>query len=146
MPTGARLTAALCLALLAFILSGEIMPLMPEGTDFGYFTVINIAIGLIIGWVVMGKRAGRGFVPAINNGIGGVAVMLFWGLFIQGTYEMFRLAMRNRYDGPFEALSAIFTIGLDYAIVIFVPVVIVTLLVGALVSGLVTEKASRHWR
>jgi len=146
MPTGARLTAALCLALLAFILSGQIMPLMPEGTDFGYFTVINIAIGLIIGWVVMGKRAGRGIIPAINNGIGGVAVMLFWGLFIQGTYEMFRLAMRNRYDGPFEALSAIFTIGLDYATVIFVPVVIGTVLVGALVSGLVTEKASRHWR
>ncbi len=146
MPTGARLTAALCLALLAFILSSEIMPLMPEGTDFGYFTLINIAIGLIIGWVVMGKRAGRGFVPAINNGIGGVAVMLFWGLFIQGTYEMFRLAMRNRYDGPFEALSAIFTIGLDYAIVIFVPVVIVTVLVGALLSGLVTEHASRRWR
>ncbi|PCJ06653.1 MAG: tellurium resistance protein [Rhodobacteraceae bacterium] len=146
MPTGARLTAALCLALLAFVLSSEIMPLMPEGTNFGYFTPLNMGLGLVIGWVVMGKRAGRGFVPAINNGIGGVAVLLFWGVFIQGGYEMFRLAMRNRYDGPFEALSAIFTIGLDYAFVIFVPEVIVTVLVGALVSGLATEKASHHWR
>ncbi|KAE9628603.1 EscU/YscU/HrcU family type III secretion system export apparatus switch protein [Parasedimentitalea maritima] len=146
MPTGARLTAALCLALLAFLLSGEIMPLMPEGTNFGYFTPLNMCLGLLVGWFVMGKRAGRGFVPALNNGISGVAVLLFWGLFIQGAYEMFRLAMRNRYGGPFEALSAIFTIGLDYAIVIFVPEVIVTVLIGAIVSGLATENASRRWR
>lgn len=146
MPTGARLTAALCLALLAFILSGEIKPLLPEGTDFGNFTPINMGLGFVIGWVVMGKRAGRGTVPAINNGIGGVAVLLFWGLFVQGCYEMFRLAMRNRYDGPFEALAAIFSIGLDYAYVIFVPEIIVTVLVGALVSGLATESASRRWR
>jgi len=146
MPTGARLTAALCLALLAFILTGQIMPLMPEGTNFGYFTPLNIGLGLVIGWVVMGKRAGRGTVPAINNGIGGVAVLLFWGLFIQGAYEMFRLAMRNRYGGPFDALSAIFTIGLDYAIVIFVPEIIVTVLIGAVVSGLATESAWRRWR
>lgn len=146
MPTGARLTAALCLALLAFLLSGEIMPLMPEGTNFGYFTPLNMCLGLLVGWFVMGKRAGRGFVPALNNGVSGVAVLLFWGLFIQGAYEMFRLAMRNRYGGPFEALSAIFTIGLDYAIVIFVPEVIVTVLIGAIVSGLATENASRRWR
>jgi len=146
MPTGARLTAALCLALLAFILTWQIMPLMPEGTNFGYFIPLNISLGLVIGWVVMGKRAGRGTVPAINNGIGGVAVLLFWGLFIQGGYEMFRLAMRNRYGGPFDALSAIFTIGLDYAIVIFVPEIIVTVLVGAVVSGLATESAWRRWR
>ncbi|NRB20145.1 MAG: TrgA family protein [Rhodobacteraceae bacterium] len=146
MPTGAKLTAALCLALLAFILSEEIKPLMPEGTNFGNFTYFNMAIGLVVGWVVMGKRAGRGRVPAINNGISGVAVMMFWGLFTYGIDEMFRLAMRNRYDGPFEALSQIFVIGLGYATDIFVPQVIATVLIGALVSGLVTESASRRWR
>ncbi|NIZ62239.1 tellurium resistance protein [Sedimentitalea sp. CY04] len=146
MPTGAKLTAALCLTLLAFILSGQIKPLMPEGTNFGYFTQINMVIGLIVGWVVMGKRAGRGTAAAINNGISGVAVMLFWGLFIYGCKEMFRLAMRNRYGGPFEALSEIFVIGLDYAIIIFVPQVIGMVLIGALASGLATESASRRWR
>jgi len=146
MPTGAKLTAAVCLAFLAFILSGQVKPLMPEGTDFSNFTPFNMAIGLVIGWVVMGKRAGRGTVPAINNGISGVAVMLFWALFIYGGKEMFRLAMRNRYDGPFEALSQIFVIGMNYGIDIFVPQVIATVLIGAVVSGLVTESASRRWR
>ena len=51
MPNAARLAAAVSLAILAFILSGQIMPLMPEGTDFGYFTIINMTLGILVGWI-----------------------------------------------------------------------------------------------
>ncbi|UWQ52295.1 TrgA family protein [Leisingera caerulea] len=146
MPTGARLTAAICLGLVAFFVSFLVMPLMPEGTDFGYFVHVNVALGLLCGWIFMGKRVGRGLVPAINNGITGMAVMVLWALFIQGAWEMFRLAMRHRYDGPFEALSAIFVIALDYFFVIAVPSVLVPLAVGGILAGLATENASRRWR
>jgi cation transport ATPase len=146
MPTGARLVAALCLAFLAFVVSSQVMPLMPEGTDFGYFTHINVILGLVCGWKVIGSRAGRGVVPAINNGFTGMVVMVFWALFIQGAWEMFQLASRNRYSGPFDALSAIFVIGLDYAVVIAVPMVIGTLLAGGILTGLAAERASRVWR
>ena len=146
MPDGARLMAGVCLAVIAFIVSTMIMPLWPEGTNFGYFTYVNIAIGFVSGWVVMGKRAGKGITAAINNGITGVLVMMFWGLFVQGCYEMFRLAMRKRYDNPFEALSQIFVIGLDYAGTIAIPNILITLAVGALVAGLATEYAWRTWR
>ena len=50
-----------------------------------------------------GQTRGRGWTAGINNGLTGVASLVFWALFVQGCYEMFRLAMRNRYDGPFEA-------------------------------------------
>ncbi|MBO9449636.1 TrgA family protein [Tropicibacter sp. R16_0] len=146
MPDAARLVAALSLALIAFIVSGLVMPLMPEGMDFGYFTWVNVGLGVICGWVVMGKRAGRGITPAINNGVTGVLALLFWGLFVQGAYEMFRQAMRNRFDGPFEALGAIFTIGFDYGLTIMVPSIIWTLLVGGVLAGLATEFAWRQWR
>lgn len=146
MPNGARATAALCLAVLGFAVSFLVMPLMPEGTDFGYFVHVNTLLGLVCGWVVMGKRAGRGLVPAINNGLTGMAVMVLWALFIQGAWEMFRLAMRHRYDGPFEALSQIFVIALDYFFVIAVPAVLVTLVIGGVMAGLATENASRRWR
>ena len=86
MPTAARLVAAMSLALLAFIVSGQIMPLMPDGTDFGYFTYINMALGVLTGWIIMGKRVGRGTTAAINNGITGAVALLFWGLFVQGCY------------------------------------------------------------
>ena len=55
MPDAARLAAALSLALLAFIVSGMYMPLMPEGTDFGYFTWINMRWGCwSAGWSWVG--------------------------------------------------------------------------------------------
>ncbi len=146
MPTAARLVAAASLALLAFIVSGQIMPLMPEGTDFGYFTYINIALGMLTGWILMGKRAGLGKTAAINNGITGVVAMLFWGLFVQGCYEMIQQAMRRHYDGPFEALLAIIKIGTEFGMTILVPQVIATLLIGGVLAGFATEFAARRWR
>lgn len=146
MPTAARLAAATSLALLAFIVSGQIMPLMPEGTDFGYFTYINMALGVLTGWILMGKRAGLGRAAAINNGITGVIALLFWGLFVQGCYEMIRQAMRRNFDGPFEALLAIFKIGTEFGMTILVPHVIATLLIGGVLAGFATEFAARRWR
>ncbi|MBV1895979.1 MAG: TrgA family protein [Rhodobacteraceae bacterium] len=146
MPNAARLVAAVCLAILAFIVSGQIMPLMPEGTDFGYFTYINIGLGLVVGWIVMGKRAGKGTTTAINNGVTGTVTLLFWGLFVQGSYKMFNKAMKHAYDGPFEALLAIFKIGAEFGMTILVPHVIATLVIGAIIAGLAAEYASKRWR
>ncbi len=146
MPTAAHLVASVALALLAFVVSGQIMPLMPESTDFGYFTHVNVGLALVAGWKVMGRRAGRGFVPGINNGLTGMAVLVIWALIIQGAVEMFRLAKRTIYDGPFEALAAIFTIALEYFFVMAVPTVLVTLVVGGTLVGLVTEFASKRWK
>lgn len=146
MPTAARLVAALCLAILAYLVSQMIKPLLPEGTDFGYFDYVNIVLGLLAGWFVMGRRAGRGVVHGINNGLAGVFMLVLWGLAVQGAYEMFRLAMRNRYDGAFEALTAIIQIAAEYAVIIATAPIGITLLIGAVVSGLATEFAARSWR
>ncbi len=146
MPSAARLVAALSLAILAFVVSGEIIPLLPEGTYVGRFTPINMAIGLACGWVVMGPRASRGFTAAINNGLTGMAALVFWGLFVHSTAKMVQQAMRNYYDGPFEALMNILYIGFEYATMIFVPSIILVLLIGGVASGLATEYASRKWR
>lgn len=146
MPNAARLVAAVSLALIAFILSGLIMPLMPEGTGFGYFTHVNVVLGILVGWIVMGTRAGRGTAPGINNGLTGVVALIFWGLFVQGCYEMFRQAMRNRFDGPFDAVLAIFEISADYGLILLTPAVIATALIGGVLAGLATEFAWRRWR
>ena len=79
MPSAPRLIAAICLGIQAFVVSGQIIPLMPDGTDFGYFTVINIALGMACGWIVLGARAGRGTTAAIDNGTTGTAVLVFGG-------------------------------------------------------------------
>lgn len=146
MPTAARLVAALTLGVLAIIVSFLIMPLMPEGTDFGNFPWVNMAIGALCGWLLMGPRVGRGFVGAVNNGLTGVTVMLAAGLLFQGAAKMFKQANRQAYDDPFEALADIFVLALEYFFVIAVPSVLITLAIGGLISGLMTENAGRRWR
>jgi len=147
MPTAARLTAALSLAALAWYVSSLIPGLMPEGVNFGWFNEVNAVLGFITGWLVIGSRAGRGWSASISNGLTGVAAMVFWCLFVQACNEMVRLAMKNRYDGPVEALSAIFEIGVEWGALMFSSTeVIVALVVGALIAGLLSEQVSRHWR
>lgn len=146
MPSAARLMGAVCLAVLAFILSGMVMPLMPESTDFGYFVPLNMVLGLVIGWTVMGSRVGGDTTAAaINNGLAGVFVLMLWGIGVQSAYEMFRLAMRNRYDDPFEALVAIFQIAAEYGVIIATVPIGIALVVGAAISGLLTEFARNRW-
>lgn len=146
MPTAARLVAGVLLAALAWILSDVVRPLMPEGIDFGWFNYVNSVIGLCVGWIVIGPRVGRGWVSAINNGVTGTAVLVLWCLFAHACYEMFRLAMRNRYDGPMEALTSIFLIGTDFAITIATPAFFGVAVAGAVLIGLLAETAGRRWR
>lgn len=146
MPTAARLIAALCLGVLAWIISDMVKPLLPEGTDFGYFNFINLAIGILTGWIVVGSRAGRGYSAAIGNGLTGVVVLVFWGLFLQSWNEMFRLALRRRYDGPVEALADVFQIGFDWGQTMVTSEIMISLLVGACLTGILSELAARLWR
>lgn len=146
MPTAARLVAAILLAILGWVLSDIVRPLMPEGTSFGWFNYVNSFIGLCVGWTVVGTRVGRGFVSAINIGVTGAVVLILWALFVHSCYEMFRLAMRNRYDGPMEALTSIFIIGSEFGIMIATPTFFAVAVVGALVAGIAADAAGKRWR
>ena len=145
MPSAARLTGAICLAIVAYVISGMVIPLLPESTDFGIFVPLNVFLGLLAGWFVMGPRTGRGTTAAINTGLTGVFVLMLWGIGVQAVNEMVRLAMRNRYDGAFEALVAAFQIGAEYAVVVATVPIGVALVVGGVISGLVTEFIGKRW-
>lgn len=146
MPDAAKLVAALGMGVVAFIATLMIMPLFEEDTNFGYFMHVNIVLGLLVGWNVIGKRAGRGTVSAINVGMTSVVVLVFWGIFVQSCNEMTRLAMKNRFDGPFEALVAVFEIGAEWALLMTTVPIWVTLFVGGILVGLASEFAWRTWR
>ncbi|WP_298975545.1 TrgA family protein [uncultured Roseobacter sp.] len=146
MPDAARLIAALCICCVGYVVSVVFMPLMPESTNFGYFIYVNACIGIFVGWTVMGKRAGRGVTAAINNGFGGVLMLVLWCLFIHSSYQMFDRAMANWYNGAFDALLAIFKFMAEYGLVMLNPLVIFSLFAGGLLSGLATEYAWRTWR
>lgn len=146
MPDRAKVVGALCLCILAFILTEIIKPQFLEGTNFGYLTHVNMVVGAVVGWVFMGKRAGNGVVPAINNGITGIITLIFLAITVQSINEMLRLSMRNRYDGPFEALLSIISLGFDYVVKISTVPFWGTAIVGGIISGLILESVWRRWR
>jgi len=145
MPTAARLTAAICLAVLAGVLSVMIMPLMPEHTQFGYFIPINMALGLLAGWTVMGPRASLGVTAGINNGLTGVFVLILWGLATHSVREMLKKAMLRHYAGLGEGLIASISIGAEYFMVIATLPIAVTAIVGGALSGLITNLVNRRF-
>ncbi len=146
MPSAANLVAGMCLAFVAFIVSGMIPPLLPEGTNMGHFTLVNVVLGFVVGWKTIGSRMGRDYTSAITVGLTGAVVLVFWGLFVQACNEMTRLAMRNRYDNAFEALVAIFELGTGWLLVMATVPVLSTLAIGGIISGILAESASRRWR
>lgn len=145
MPTAAKITAAIILGAVAWYTSELIRPLLPEGTDFGWFNYVNLALGLLCGWFVVGTRVGRTYIESFSAGLTGVAALVFWGLFLQSFNEMLRLALERRYDGPVEAIVAVFEIGVDFGLTLIDVNVIASLLVGGIVAGVLAEWSSRRW-
>ncbi|WP_146587826.1 TrgA family protein [Puniceibacterium confluentis] len=146
MPTAAKLFSAVCLAILGYLVSEAIKPLMPEGTGFGIFSYLNATIGFFCGWVIVGNRAGRGVSAAISNGLTGMFAMVCIGLFVQAVVQMVDMAMRHRFSGPVEAFAAVFEIAIEYGGIMMHSSVLILLLVGALVTGFVSEFAARNYR
>ena len=145
MPTAAKMAAAVFLGAVAWYASDLIRPLMPEGTDFGWFNYVNLALGLLCGWFVTGTRVGRSYFESFSAGLTGMAALVFWALFLQSFNEMLKLALQRRYEGPVEAIVAIFEIGVDFGSHLLDAKLIIVLLVGGVISGVAAEWASRRW-
>ncbi len=143
MTTSNKLIAAICLAFIGGMVAEFVKPQMPEGSNPGHMTLIAAAVGLVVGWRVMGRRAGRS--GSIELGMVGVFWLVFWGLATFGTIEMLRLALRRRFDEPVEALETLVTIALDYGLYLSATPILITLAVGVVVSGYVTNFAYRRW-
>lgn len=146
MPTAGRMVAAILYAGLAWWVSQMIEPLFPEGSDLGWFAEFNAAVGFVMGWTVAGKRAGGTWSAAISYGLTATAATVFWALFLHCFAEMIRKSMRRLYDGPFEALVDVFDLMFEYALLMAVQPVILTLVIGGIIAGLITESAARTWR
>ena len=139
MPTAGKLVAAIMFAGLGALVTYLIIPLFPEGTNFGWFMPGNALIGLMAGWIVAGSRAGKGYYSATGYGLTAMVSMVVWGLLIYSSIEMVERSIRKMYDGPVDAVVSVFELGVDYLRIIAVPEVIVFLVIGGIICGLVTD-------
>jgi len=146
MPTAARLVAAALLAILGFYMAEQVKALLPEGMYTGKMSEVTAGLGLLTGWIVLGSRAGRGWTAGINNGITATVVLVFWALFVFGAYKMIIDALARRFRDPMEAFAEVFLKMYEYASYLADTNIILSLLIGAVVAGLLTEMAGRAWR
>ena len=146
MPTAAKLAASVLFALLAFFGAQAVKTLFAPGTQFGYFVWICMAIGILVGWRVMGTRVGKGMSTAAGSGIATAFVIIFWCVFFFAANTMVQRSIAGRYEGPFDAVVKGFGIAADYAVLLVHPMILGIVLIGGMASGVVVEWVSRHWR
>ena len=146
MPTAARLAGAGMFVLLALIGSSMMVPLFGDGAVPRQFAMINLFAALLAGWTTLGSRAGQGMSASIANAFTALAVFLFWMLFIHGFNEMLDRAFRKYYDGPLEAVVAVFERMTDIAGKILTWETLLFLVVGSLLASFAAEYAARHFR
>ncbi|MFP4043632.1 MAG: TrgA family protein [Rhodosalinus sp.] len=149
MPTAARLVAAIVLAAVGWFASELVKPLIEAQTgrtEFGGLSLINLVLGALCGWIVIGKRAGRGYSAAIGNGLTGGAALVFWALFVQAVREMVDRSLARRYDGPVEAIAGVFELIVEYGAFLVNTQMLVTLVAGSILGGVASEFAARRWR
>ncbi len=147
MPTAAKLVAALGLAVLALALSEIVKATYDPGTvDFGSFSVVNAVLGLGVGWLVIGRRAGQGIAVGVSNGLTGAVALVFWGLFIQATNEMVDRSMQRNYSGPADAFDGLLGISVDMGARLLSVEFSTVMVIGGILCGLLAEVAARRWR
>ncbi|WP_297771614.1 TrgA family protein [uncultured Roseovarius sp.] len=145
MPTAGRLVAAVGLGVVGWFGSELFRPLMPDDTNFGWFNVVNVVLGMICGWRVTGKRLGFGYAEGFSAGLTGIGALVFWALFVQSLNEMLKRALDNRYDGVIEGLTSMFELIVDFGTVMINGPLIGFLVTGGIVVGLVSEWVSHRW-
>jgi hypothetical protein len=145
MPTGGKLIAALTFAALAYFISDLVKPLLPEGTNTSRLSEINALVGLVMGWKVMGKGAGRTYRQSFGYGLTTLAVTAFWSLLIWSGYEMLQRSIKLYYDGPIEALQEMAALYVEYARTAASTEVLISAVVGAIFVSWLTEFFARRW-
>ena len=71
MPTAGKLIGAIVFAALAYFIGDLIKPLLvdTEGSRVGWLSPVNALIGLVMGWTIIGKGAGKTYRQSFGYGL-----------------------------------------------------------------------------
>ncbi len=145
MPTTAKLVSAIVFALVAALAAQVYIPLLPDGTQTGLLIPVCAGLGLAIGWMTMGSNVGRPYLESMATGIRTTVTILFAAVLVFAVYQMMLRSTRMLYDGPMEALLAVFAIMLEYGRLMGDRSFIGVLALGGILGGLLAEFTGRRW-
>lgn len=145
MPTAAKLVSAVLFALLGFFIADLYAKGITTGARTTWLREGATVISLLCGWRVMGVLVGKGNTAAIGSGVRTALTAVFFTLLTFSIYEMVVISTKGRYDGPMEAVLAVFEIIVEKGQGLLTPEIIGSMLVGAALAGIAAEATSRRW-
>jgi hypothetical protein len=145
MPTAAKLASAFMFALLGLFAAELYIQGITTGERTTWLREGAAAISLICGWRVMGTLVGKGISDSIGAGIRTALTAVFFTLLAFSIYEMVVTSTKGNYDGPMEAMLAIFQIMLEKGRGLMTPEIVGTVLVGGALAGIAAEAVNRRW-
>lgn len=146
MPTASKLSAAVIFAIIGYLAVQLYLPHLPQQLPLGMLRESAAALGIIVGWRVMGRLIGRGYTEAIGSGIRTSVALVFWALLLFAIHLMIKRAFKMMYDGPVEAVIGVFALMLEYGRELWAADVLILLLVGGALGGLAVEWVGKRWR
>jgi hypothetical protein len=147
MPSGARLVAAILMALAlmgAVWLAGYHDPVLLDAR----LQLLQLAgvVGLFFGWGMLGRRLGSGFRSAASRSVATMVVAGFWFFALLAMFSVYRSLEAGLYRGrPVQAVEAVVERFWEFAAYAGDIRVIVAALVGALIAGLFGEYCRMIW-
>ncbi|WP_172294434.1 TrgA family protein [Pseudoruegeria sp. HB172150] len=145
MPTAAKLVAAILLGVMGWFVADMIVPYFPEEMKPGRFREIVAAMGVMVGWTFLGRRAGGGLSYSFGLGLAASGLMVFWSLFFLAGYEMVIRSLRKSYAGPMEGLKGMMEIAIEYLVFLKPLEVAGTLIIGGMILGFVVELVAKRY-
>ncbi len=145
MPTAPKLIAALLFAGLAWLVSAMAIPRIDHPVDPVLMPLGCASVGLLLGWTLMGRRAGEGALAAAAHGVTTALVVAAASILLWSVWRMLVRATRLRYDGPGEALSDTLVLALDNTRLLWHAPTALTMLAGAVAIGLLVDRLARVW-
>jgi hypothetical protein len=149
MPTGARLVAAIVFAGIAYLAAQLAHSAIEADVRYevrvGNMPYIVAAIGVLCGWIIMGRRAGEGTRFAFSSGLLTSVSIFFWSILVFSIYEMVVLSTKMRYKGATEATIDVLRIALEHTLSVSSPQLIALLVFGGFFGGWAAEWASRRY-
>ena len=148
MPTTAKVVSAVLFVALAWVVSDMVMAVMLEEDphlNFGKFKLINLMIGALVGWRVLGNRVGNPYTVSVGIGLTALGALVFWCLFMHAAIEALALSMDRRFEGPMEAIVGSVELGVEYATELARVNILAVLVSTGVFAGLLSEFVSRRW-
>ena len=139
MLTAGRLAGAIVYGLFAWYIATICVPFFPESRPPEFWFPVACAVGVVVGWKLVGKRAGRGMSPATGIGLTAGPVVAFCMVFALAFEEMIQNSMRLRYDGPTEATFDTFALMAEWGLEFADPNIVITVIIGGVVCAWFTE-------